>query len=71
MEAINKTTQAFELVLEEELYNSLWLIYVLSLDPVDTINRLLAESPLEALNCFAAVNPYYPEFDPDNPTNLR
>lgn len=68
---INEKTSDFELVLDEELYNSLWLIKVLSLDPLDTINRLIAKSPLEALNCFATINPYYSEFDPAKPINLR
>lgn len=52
------------LTLSDVLSNSLFVVqFDAALGP-ETRDILLQRSPLKALDCFAAVNPYGPEFDP-------
>ncbi|CAM6129090.1 unnamed protein product [Calypogeia fissa] len=59
------------LTLVEQLINSLIVVKISSPDPKQEIENLLVASPMEAINTFAAVNWYFPEFDPQNPSDFN
>lgn len=59
------------LTLSDVLLNSLFVVQFDAALGLETRDLLLQRSPLKALDCFAAVNPYGPVFDPSKDPDFK
>lgn len=59
------------LSLSDVLNNSLFVVQFDAALGLETRDILLQRSPLKALDCFAAVNPYGPDFDPSKTPDFK